>query len=50
MIPAEEEEIFGVFDFVGQEEADGFQTLFSTIDVVTKKQIVGIRWETTIFK
>jgi hypothetical protein len=50
MVPTEEEEVLGVLDLVGEEETDGLQRLLASVHIVPEKQIVGIRWETTIFK
>jgi hypothetical protein len=50
MVPSQEEEVLWIFDFVGQQEADGFKALFTPVDVVPKKQVVGIRGESTVLK
>mmetsp|Transcript_45616 Transcript_45616/g.52536 ORF Transcript_45616/g.52536 Transcript_45616/m.52536 type:complete len:202 (+) Transcript_45616:1014-1619(+) len=50
MVPPQKEEVFGVLDFVSQQQTDGFQTLLATINIVTQKQIIGLRRESTIFK
>ena len=41
MVSAEDEEVFGVLDLVGEEEADGLETLFPAVDVVAEEEIVG---------
>jgi len=50
VIAAEDEKVFGIFDLVGEQEADGFERLFTTIDVVTKEEIVGFWGESAIFE
>ena len=50
MVPSQEEEILWVFNLVSQEEADGFKALFTTVDIVSQEQVVGIRRESTVLK
>jgi len=40
VVSAEEEEIFGVLDFVSKEETDDFERLFAAIHVVSEEEIV----------
>ncbi len=40
MVASQDEEIFWVFYLVGQKEADSFQRLLASIDIVTKEQVV----------
>jgi hypothetical protein len=42
VVSSEKEEVLWVFDFVSEEEADSFQGLLSSIDVVSKEQVVGL--------
>ena len=37
MISSQKEEIFGVFDLVRKQEANGLQTLFATINIIAKE-------------
>lgn len=50
MVPPEEKEVLWVLYLVRQEKAYRFYTLFSTVDIVTQKQIVSLRWVATILK
>ena len=50
MVSAQKEEVLWIFDFVGQQEANGLQTLFSSVNVVAEEQVVRLGRETTIFK
>lgn len=46
MVSSEEEEVFGILDFVTQQEKDGFQTLLPAVDIITQEEIIGSRGET----
>ena len=50
MIPAKEEEVLGVLDLVGEEEADGLETLFPAVDVVAEEEVVGFWREPAILE
>lgn len=50
VVTAENEEVFGVLDLVGKEQANSLKGLLSTVDVVTEEQVVGLRGETTVFE
>lgn len=43
VIAAEDEEVFGVFDFVGEQEADGLEGLFAAVYVVAEEDVVGLK-------
>jgi len=40
VISAEDEEVFGVFDFVCEEEAYYFDGLFAPVYVVTEEEVI----------
>lgn len=50
MVATQQEEILGVFDLVGQQEADGFQRLLPSVHVVTQKQVVTLGGEATVLE
>lgn len=50
MVATENEEVFGVLDFVCEEQADGFQRLLASIDVITKEEVVCLWRESTILE
>ena len=50
VVTAEDKEVFRVFDLVGQEQADGLEGLLSTVDVVTKEEVVCLWWEAAILE
>jgi len=43
VVPSQKKKVLWVFDFVSQQEADSFQTLFASVNVITKKKIICIR-------
>ena len=50
MIATEDEKVFWVFDLVGQEQANRFQTLLASIDVVPQEQVIGVGRKPAILK
>lgn len=50
MVTAENEEVFRVLDLVGQQEADGLERLLSSIDVITKEEVVCLGGETAVLE
>ena len=50
MVSAEQKEILGIFDFVGEQQTNGFEALFAAIHVVAEEQVVGFRRETAILE
>lgn len=50
VVATEDEEVFGVLDLVCQQETDGLQRLFTTIDVIAQEQIVGFWGEASILE
>lgn len=50
MVAAKDEEVFRVLNFICQKEADSFEGLFSSIDVIAKKQIICLWRESTVFE
>jgi hypothetical protein len=47
---SQQKEILWVFNLVRQEQANGFEGLFSAVDIVSEKKIVGVWWESTVLK
>ena len=39
VVAPEEEEVLRVFDFVGQEQADGLETLLAAVNVVAEEEV-----------
>jgi hypothetical protein len=50
MVTAENEEVFGVFDLVCQQETDGFERLLASVHVVAKEEVVGFWRKTAVFE
>lgn len=50
MVSPKEKEVLRVLNLVSKEKAYRFNTLFATINIVTQKQIVRLRWEATILE
>ena len=50
MVASEEEEVLWVLDLVGQEEADGFEGLLSSVNIISEEKVIGFRWESSVLK
>lgn len=50
VVAAQDEEVLGVLDLVGEEQADGLERLLATIDVVTEEEVVGLGREATVLE
>lgn len=50
MIASQDEKVFGVFDLVCEEKANGLERLFAPINVVAKEKVVGFWWKPSVFK
>lgn len=50
MVPPQDEEVLGVLDLVGQQQADGLQTLLAAVYIVAQKQVVRRGGKTTVLK
>jgi hypothetical protein len=50
VVTSEDEEVFGVLDLVGKEQANGLKRLLTSVDIVTEEEVVGLRREATILE
>ena len=50
VVTTEDEKVFGIFDFVGEEETYGFERLLATVYIITEEQIVCFGRESAVFK
>lgn len=50
VVPPEQEEVFWVFDLVGEQQADGLQRLLPSVYVIPQEQIVGLWREASILE
>ena len=42
MVAAQQEEVFGVLDLVGEQQADGFDGVLAAVHVVAQEEVVGV--------
>lgn len=50
VVTTENEEVFGIFDLVRKQQADGLEGLLATVDIVSKEEVVCLGREATIFE
>ncbi len=50
VIAAQDEEVLGVLDLVGQQQADGLERLLAAVDVVAQEEVVGLGREAAILE
>jgi len=50
VVATENEEVFGVLDLVGEEQADGLEGLLASVDIISKEEIVCLWWEAAILE
>jgi hypothetical protein len=50
VVATQNEEVLGVLDLVGEEQADSLEGLFATVDIVAQEQVVGLGGEATILE
>lgn len=50
VVAAEDEEVLGVLDLVGEEKADGLERLLATVDVVAEEEVVGLGREASVLE
>ena len=50
MIATEQEEVLWIFDFVRKQQAHSCNTMMSSVDVIAKEKVVGLRREHTAIK
>ena len=50
VVSSEQKEILWVFDFVSEEETDGLEGLFASVDVVAQEEVVGVWGEAAVLK
>ena len=50
VIASEQEEVFRIFDLVGEKSDDIFQVLFASVYIVSKEKVVGLGRESSVLK
>jgi hypothetical protein len=50
VVASQDEEVLGVFDLVGKQEANRLEGLLAPVDIVAQEKVVGLRREPAIFE
>jgi hypothetical protein len=50
VVTSQNEEVLGVLDLVGEEQADGLKGLLTSVDIVTEEEVVGLGREATVLE
>lgn len=50
VVASQQEEVLGVFDLVGQQQADSLQRLLPSVHIVTQEQVVGLWGKSSVLK
>lgn len=50
VVASEDEEVLGVLDLVGEQQADSLEGLLASVDVVTEEEVVGLRREAAVLE
>lgn len=50
VVATEDEEVLGVLDLVGQEQANGLEGLLTSVDIVTEEEVVGLWREAAVLE
>ena len=50
MVAAQDEEVLGVLDLVGEQQADRLEGLFAAVDVVAEEEVVCFGWEAAVLE
>lgn len=50
MVPTEQEEVLGVLDLIGQQQADGLQRLLAAVYIVPQEEVVALWREAPVFE
>lgn len=50
MVTSKDEEILWIFDLVREEQTNGLQRLFPSVNVVSKEEIIGFRWKPSVLE
>lgn len=50
VVAPQQEEVLGVLDLVGKQQADGLQRLLAPVYVVPQKQVIALRGEAPVLK
>ena len=50
VVAAQQEEVLGVLDLVGEQKADGLDVVLAAVDVVAEEKVVGVRRELAVLE
>jgi hypothetical protein len=50
VIASQQEEVLGVFDFIGQQQTDGLETLLASVNIIPQEQVVRVGWVLAILE
>lgn len=50
VISSQQKEVLRIFDFVCEQQTDRLQALLASINVVTKEQVVSLRWKPSVLE
>ena len=50
MVASQHEEVFRMFDLVGEKKAHALNGLFSSIDVIPQEEVVSVAGESSVFE
>jgi len=50
VVTSQDEEVLGILDLVGQEQADGLKRLLATVDIIAKEEVVGLGREASVLE
>ena len=50
MISTKDEKVFWILDLVRKKQANCFEGLLASVNVVTQEEIIGFRWKSPIFE
>lgn len=50
MVPAEYEEVLGIFDLVCKQKADGLKRLFTSVDIISQEEVICFWWKAAVLE
>ena len=50
MVATQDEEVFGILDFICKQKADRLEGLLASVYIVAKEEVVGLRRKATILE
>lgn len=50
VVASEKEEVLRILNLVSQEQANSFEGLFASVNIITEEEVIGVGWETSILE